>query len=78
MGGMAEGGNRVDHGAAISDRRPKRLRFGQGRELLPRAGGGRAAPGSDKVRSVLQAAFFVCCQGLHRGLRCVAMAADSR
>jgi hypothetical protein len=30
------------------------------------------------VGGVLQAEFFVCCQGLHGGLRCVAMAADSR
>jgi hypothetical protein len=30
------------------------------------------------VRGVLQAEFFVCCQGLHGDLRCVAMGADSR
>ena len=59
---MPEGGDRVDHGAAVADRGAKGLRFGQGRELLPRAGGGRAAPGGDKVGGVLQAEFFVRCQ----------------
>ena len=77
VGRMAEGGDRVDHGAAIADRRAKSLSLGQGRELIARAGGGRAAPGGDKVGGVLQAEFFVCCQGLHGGLLCVAMAADS-
>ena len=39
--------------------------------------GGRAAAGGDKVGGVLEAEFFVGCQGFHGGLRCVAMAADS-
>ena len=77
MGGMAEGRDRVDHRAAVADRRPECLRLRQGRELLPRAGGGRPAPGGDKVGGVLEAEFFVGCQGLHGGFRCVAMAADS-
>jgi len=78
VGGMAEGCDGVDHRAAVADRRAESLRLWQGRELLTGAGGGRAAASGDKVHGVLQAEFFVCCQGLHSGLRCVAMAADSR
>ena len=59
---MPDGRDRVDHGAAVADRRAKGLRFGQGRELLARAGGGRAAPGGDKVGGVFEAEFFVGCQ----------------
>ena len=75
---MAEGRDRVDHGAAVADCGPESLRFGQGRELLPGAGGGRPAAGGDKVHGVLQAEFFVGFKGLHGGLLCVAMGADSR
>ena len=78
MSGMAEDGDRVDHRAALADRCAKDLRLGLRRKLLPRAGGGRLAPGRNKVRGVLQAEFFVGCQGLNGGLRSVAMAADSR
>ena len=37
VGGMPEDGDRADHGAAVADRSPERLRLRQGRELLPRA-----------------------------------------
>lgn len=77
MGGMPEVSDGVDHGPAVADRSPKGLSIGQRRELLAGPGGGRAAPGGDKVGGVLEAKFFVGCQGFHRGLRCVAMAADS-
>ena len=69
---MAEGGDRVDHDAAVADRCAKSLRLRQGRELLTGAGGGRAAACGDKMRRVLQAEFFVGCQGFYgaSGLRC--------
>jgi hypothetical protein len=57
---MPEASDRVDHGTAVANRGAKGLRLGQGRELLARAGGGRAAPGGNKVRGVLEAEFFVC------------------
>ena len=56
---------------------PKSLRFGQRRKLLAGAVAGRPVAGGNKVGGVLQAEFFVGCQGFHGGLRCVAMAADS-
>ena len=75
---MPKGRHRVDHRAAVTDRGPESLRLGQRCELLPGAGGGRRAAGGDEVGGVLEAELFVGCQGLHGGLRCVAMAADSR
>jgi hypothetical protein len=81
VGAKPKGGDRVDHGPAVTDRGAVSLCLGQGRELRARAGGGRPAAGGDKVRGVLEAEFFVVRQGLgggfHGGLRCVAMAADS-
>ena len=61
VGGMPEGRDRVDHRASVADAGPKGLRLRQGREFLPRAGGGRAARGGDKEGGVLQAELFVCC-----------------
>jgi hypothetical protein len=74
---MPEVSDGVDHGPAVAYRHAKGLRLWQRRELLAGAIPGRAAACGDKVGGVLEAEFFVCCQGLHGGLRCVAMAADS-
>ncbi len=57
--------------AAVADPRAESLCLGQRDELLAGAGG-------YKVGGVLQAEFFVHCQGIHGDLQGVALGADSR